>query len=92
VAASAKALQIRIIIAAAIGQCDDMIDFSSHSSATPHTDRRSRQQTMAQPLQRSPSDALYSIHAHLSVDAKKPDPCFHVGLLGAHLSPLTILL
>jgi len=91
VASSAQALQIRILIAAAIGKSDDVIDFSCNSSATPNTDWRGRQQTMAQPLQRSPSDALYSIHAHLSTDAKKPEPCFHVGLLGAQLSPIKIL-
>jgi hypothetical protein len=91
VASSAQALKVVVIIAATIGKSDDVIDFSSHSSATPHTDWRGRQQAMPQPLQRSTSDALYSLHAMLSEDAKRPRPDFSVGLLGAHLSPLKIL-
>jgi len=91
VASSAQALQIVVLISSTIGKGDDVIKLSSHSSATPHTDWRRRQQSMAQPLQRSTSDALYSIHAHLSADAKKPEPDCSVGLFGAHLSPLKIL-
>ncbi len=91
VASSAQALQIVVIIAAAIGKSDDVIYLSSHSSSATNTNWRGRQQAMAQPLQRSPSDAFYSLHAMLSEDAKKPEPDCSVGLFWAHLSPLKIL-
>ncbi len=91
VASSAQALQVVVIIAAAICKSDDVIKISSNSSAATHADWRGRQQAMAQPLQRSTSNAFYSLHAMLSADAKKPEPDCSVGLLWAHLSPLNIL-
>lgn len=91
VASSAQALKVVVIIAATIGKSDDVIKLRRNGGSATHTDWRGRQQAMPQPLQRSTSDALYSLHAMLSEDAKRPRPDFSVGLLGAHLSPLKIL-
>lgn len=77
----AQALEVIVLIAAAIGKSDDVIDLSSNSSAAPHADRRGRQQTMPKPLQRSPSDALDLVHTFLATQ-KSPNQISLSGFLG----------